>query len=103
MDNTPKGITIHYIDEGIDTGDIIVQKEIFFDENLESFKTSYIKLHEVIQRLFKRHWNDIRENKINIQKPLVVGSFHNIKDLPSDVDWNMNIKDYKEKINESIN
>ena len=26
-DNTPKGVTIHLIDEGIDTGDILIQKD----------------------------------------------------------------------------
>ena len=36
LENTPKGITIHYIDDGIDTGDIIAQKELFFDENKET-------------------------------------------------------------------
>ena len=25
LDNTPKGVTIHYIDKGIDTGDILLQ------------------------------------------------------------------------------
>ena len=32
LEDTPKGVTIHYIDEGIDTGDIIVQKEVVIDE-----------------------------------------------------------------------
>jgi len=30
MDDTPKGVTIHYVDEGIDTGDIIAQKKVSF-------------------------------------------------------------------------
>ena len=30
LENSPKGVTIHYIDEGIDTGDIITQKKIRF-------------------------------------------------------------------------
>lgn len=30
IDNTQKGVSIHYIDKGIDTGDIIVQREIPF-------------------------------------------------------------------------
>ena len=31
VEDTPKGCTIHYLDEGVDTGDIIAQKEIEFD------------------------------------------------------------------------
>jgi methionyl-tRNA formyltransferase len=39
LENTPKGVTIHQIDKGIDTGDIFIQKEIKFEEtaNIEVF------------------------------------------------------------------
>ena len=46
LEDTPKGVTIHYINEGIDTGDIIVQKEIVIDEDKETLKSSYEILHE---------------------------------------------------------
>ncbi len=49
--NTPSGVTIHYIDEGIDSGDIIIQKKVEIDEN-ETLNSSYIKLHQEIQKLF---------------------------------------------------
>jgi len=59
VENTPKGVTIHYLDEGIDTGDIIVQKEVKFSEH-DTLRTSYLKLHEEIQVLFRKHWVNIR-------------------------------------------
>src|SRR6202035_5691563 len=30
IENTPKGVSIHYLDAGIDTGDIIAQKAVDF-------------------------------------------------------------------------
>lgn len=65
LEDTPKGVTIHYIDEGIDTGDIIVQREVFIDENKETLKSSYEILHREIQKLFKENWVKIRNGEIN--------------------------------------
>ncbi|MCD8568399.1 MAG: formyl transferase, partial [Geovibrio sp.] len=31
LENTPKGVTIHKIDEGLDTGEILVQEELVFN------------------------------------------------------------------------
>lgn len=65
LEDTPKGVTIHHIDGGIDTGNIIIQKEIFIDENKETLQSSYEILHKEIQTLFKENWNKIRNRKIN--------------------------------------
>lgn len=35
LDNTPKGVTIHLIDEGIDTGDILLQKKFFLTKRMK--------------------------------------------------------------------
>lgn len=58
VDNTPKGVTIHYIDEGIDTGDIIVQREVVFAEG--TLATTYQRLQVEIQELFKENWASIK-------------------------------------------
>jgi len=55
VEDTPKEVTIHYLDEGIDTGDIIVQKKIEFHSDHETLATSYKKLQAAIQELFKQH------------------------------------------------
>jgi methionyl-tRNA formyltransferase len=65
IEDTPKGVTIHYIDEGIDTGDIIIRKEVFIDEDKETLKSSYEILHREIQALFKENWNKIKNSEIN--------------------------------------
>jgi len=82
LEDTPKGISIHYIDEGIDTGDILLQKEMFFDEDTETFETTYIKLNNEIQKLFLENFQKIKENKITPKKQDVnSGTFHLKKDL----------------------
>lgn len=47
------GVTIHYIDEGIDTGEIIEQEIVYVDddETLESFKR---KIHELEHELYPK-------------------------------------------------
>ena len=55
FDKTPSGITIHEIDQGIDTGKIIFQRKIFFNINKNknlTFKSTYKTLNEKIVDLF---------------------------------------------------
>ena len=62
LDGTPAGATIHYIDAGVDSGDLIVQRET----PVEPTDTGG-SLHEKITRdlieLFKENWSSIREGK----------------------------------------
>jgi methionyl-tRNA formyltransferase len=80
VENTPKGVTIHYLDEGIDTGDIIVQKEVEFDSQDETLATTYKKLQFEIQELFKQNWSQIKSGKCARIKQVGQGSFHKLKD-----------------------
>lgn len=43
VEDTPKGVTIHYLDEGVDTGDIIAQQETDVESN---YKRASLKLQE---------------------------------------------------------
>lgn len=76
LDDTPKGVTIHYIDKGIDTGDIIVQKELFFQNEQETLATTYQKLQSEIVDLFKIHWPFIRDARCSRMKQVDGGTFH---------------------------
>ena len=111
LDNTQKGVTIHVIDEGIDTGPILVQKEIYMDENTETLKCSYEKLHKEIQKLFKVSWNNIKNKKLKLISQVSRGSVHYIRDfkkienLLGDEGWDMSIKEFKikyEKFKEGV-
>ncbi len=81
LENTPKGVTIHLIDEGIDTGDILVQKEVFINEEKHTLRSSYMLLHKEIQELFKKNWKKIRNKEIAPKPQKGRGSFHYIKDF----------------------
>lgn len=81
IDNTPKGVTIHYIDEGLDTGDIIVQESYEFDPTKETFESTYIFLNEKIKELFISWWDRIRSGKVLAIKQEGIGSFHLEKQL----------------------
>jgi len=57
VDKTPKGVTIHYIDNKFDTGDIIVQKAVeFSDVSPLTLTTTYQKLKDEIEDLFIKNW-----------------------------------------------
>lgn len=80
IDNTPKGVSIHYLDEGIDTGDLIVQKELFFDSS-ETLSSSYQKLQAEIQNLFFKNWDFIKDEKMKRRSQVGIGTTHKIKDM----------------------
>ena len=108
LEDTPKGITIHLIDEGIDTGPILIQKEIYIDENTETLKSSYEKLHREIQELFKINWNDIKNKKLKLTQQDLGGNFHYAEDFKkiehiiSDKGWDTSIREFKNRYKKLI-
>lgn len=75
IEDTPKGVTIHFVDEGLDTGDIIIQKKIELEET-DTLRTSYKKLSDAIENLFLSNWNKIRTGEVIPKKQIGEGSFH---------------------------
>lgn len=103
LNDTPKGVTIHYISSGLDTGDIIIQNEIQYDKE-DTLKTSYDKLKNCIEKLFCSSWHNIKENKIQGKKQSgSKGSYHRSIDkniylsLLSD-GWNTKVVDILGKV-----
>jgi len=80
-DKTPKGVTIHLVDEGIDTGDILIQKKIDFSKNDDTLSKTYDKLIEEIQNLFINNINKILNGDLKPTKQKEKGTFHYKKDL----------------------
>lgn len=76
LEGTQSGVSIHIIDEGIDTGKILIRKKIEFDTKYHSFSSSYSVLKEEIEKLFNSNWSKIRLNKIKGFIPKDKGSFH---------------------------
>ena len=80
LENTPKGVTIHYIDEGLDTGDIIAQKQVYFKTNDHTLATTYNILRQEIIDLFEIEWPSIRQSIARRKPQGPDGSFHLAKD-----------------------
>ena len=81
VESTTSGITIHKIDKGLDTGDIIYQKEIPIEKDKHTFASSYKLLIFEIEKLFSLNWENLREGKYKVRKQEIKGSYHKKKDL----------------------
>ena len=90
-ENTPKGVTIHFINAGIDTGPILVQQKCSFTSE-DTLKSSYLKLNNKIEELFYSNFDKIVNREIIGKNQIGKGTFHQKKELPSNIDWNTNIK-----------
>jgi methionyl-tRNA formyltransferase len=76
LDATPKGVSIHLIDEGIDTGALLLQREVSFDEDSETLGSSYAKLQQTINGLFVENWPALRDRRIAPRMQSGAGTFH---------------------------
>ena len=92
IDNTPKGVTIHYMNEGLDKGDIIAQREVPMTED-ETLKSSYNKLHAAMLRLFEETWPEIVDGTCVGRPQEGKGSYHKSSDKGKFViDYDMPVK-----------
>jgi len=81
VEKNPFGVSLHRVDKGIDSGDIISQKEIPYDwtDNGESL---YLKARDAMIDLFKETYSDLIVKIENaIPQNLSLGSFHNSSEL----------------------
>lgn len=79
LENTPKGVSIHYINENLDKGDILLQKYITYDCE-DTLKSTYSRLIKTVEEVFIQHWQEIKNNNIIALKQETKGSYHNLKD-----------------------
>jgi len=96
IESTPKGVTIHNVDAGVDSGDILVQKNIYLDEKEETFHSSYNKLHLEITDLFKDYWESIKLCKMQKRPQPAGGSIHYKAELDlyrHNIDYDRRISD----------
>ena len=101
LENTPKGITIHQMDQGLDSGPILCQKRIYFDED-DTLKSSHEKLQTGMVELFKSNWEDIKYKKIKPRNQKGKGSYHKLSDKNNYLElltngWDSKIKDLEGK------
>lgn len=94
FDGTPSGVTIHCVDEGVDTGEIIFQRLVNFDKNENKFIETYQRLIAEIEDLFERHLDQIITGRFPKTRQRGRGTHHFYGDLPKEFSgWNAVIAD----------
>jgi methionyl-tRNA formyltransferase len=79
LEDTPAGVSIHYVDEGVDTGDVIAQRRIELGDD-ETLATSYAALQAAMLELFREHWPAIRDGRCERRPQTEPGTSHRIAD-----------------------
>jgi len=81
VDRTPGGVTLHYVDPGIDTGDIIAQEEVPVFAT-DTGKSLYERLMHAGFDLFVREWPIIRKQTVQ-RRPQDhdKATFHRVRDV----------------------
>ena len=108
IEDTPRGVTIHRLEKGLDTGKIILQKELTFDEDVETLSSSYAKLSEEIVKLLVDNWEMIATGSYEPKDQIGKGSYHRTSDLKAllngrSIDYSMTIREFKKFIAEGNN
>jgi len=81
VDGTPAGVTIHYLDEGVDTGDIVAQRRVAVDLD-DTGETLYRKLERAAVDLFKATWPLIRRGDASrVPQNRDAGTCHRVRDV----------------------
>jgi len=95
VNKTEKGVTIHEIDYGIDTGNIIFRKKVDFKtNNKNTFKSTYKVLILEIEKLFKKKYKPIFLKTYTPKKQLIKTKLNLKKNPPETINWNTRINDF---------
>lgn len=87
MEETPIGVTIHEIDEGIDTGPICFQKLVEIDQQSETFVSAYAIVKREIERLFLDNISALLDLPYTKTAQTSNGTFRRSSELPASVSW----------------
>jgi methionyl-tRNA formyltransferase len=94
IDGTPAGTTLHYVNNGIDSGDIISQKQVA-KSITDTGETLYQRLESASIELFKETWPKILTGQINpVSQNMLEGTYHNLNDVDKidEIDLNRSYK-----------
>jgi methionyl-tRNA formyltransferase len=81
VDGTPAGATLHYVDMGIDTGDVIARREVAVLPS-DTGKTLYERLEQACVELFMDTWPTILDGTApRIPQDTARGTHHRFRDV----------------------
>lgn len=83
IDGTPAGVTLHLIDEGVDTGPVVAQRAVHVDAT-DTGGSLYRKLEQACVAILEDSWSqlEVRPIESKPQQP-GVGTFHRKADVTS--------------------
>lgn len=105
IDDTPKGVSIHFVSDQIDEGDIIAQREVKLSAEDDTLSSSYDKLMDHIIFLFQEifeyydRWNEIAYPQVG------VGTTHfstELLKIKANIDYHIPICSFIEEIKISV-
>lgn len=83
IDGTPAGVTLHMVDEGIDTGPVLAQRRVEVRPT-ETGETLYRRLEAACVELFQESWAEVRAGTLRpVPQPHAAGTSHRSGDVAS--------------------
>lgn len=79
FENTPKGVSLHAIEAGIDTGPLLGQYFVEFGRG-ETLRTSYNMLRKAVEALFGSLWSLVRLDRVMYEPQEGTGTSHKKSD-----------------------
>ena len=76
LHRTPLGVSVHQLDEGLDTGPILFQKTLSFTDELLSLRSVYEMVNQELVALFCQNWSNIRNKGYQLKKQLGLATVH---------------------------
>lgn len=105
IDGTPRGVTLHYMDAGLDSGDIIAQAVVPYKRE-DTLETSYGRLDLEAKKLFKDAFRYYPFWRAMGKKAEGKGTYHSKKDgasIRGIIDtYNVNVEEFRTKALELV-
>lgn len=79
IERTPSGVTIHHVDAGFDTGDIIARERVDLDDGW-TLATAYDRLQAAMADLFARTWPAMKAGTAPRTPQPAEGTLHRVAD-----------------------
>jgi methionyl-tRNA formyltransferase len=81
VEGTPAGVTIHFMDETLDTGDIVAQREVS-TSFADTGRTLYERLEDAQYELFTETWPELEDGSVTTTAQSDdVGTYHRVDDF----------------------
>jgi methionyl-tRNA formyltransferase len=102
VEGTPAGVTLHYMDESFDTGNIIDQRPVETDF-ADTAKDLHRRLEDAQYDLFTDAWPGIERGEVEVTpQDTEVGTYHSVEDFQDLCELNPNeevrVKDFLDRL-----